>query len=259
MAFEQAITGTTMKRDLCRQTLVVIPAHNEAAHVGQVIEDIKRLAENVDILVVDDASTDPTARLAKARGATVVSLSTQMGYGVALQTGYRYAFEKGYECLVQLDGDGQHDPSYIQSMLDVLTTGEADLVLGSRFLEKGLPKYKDGGEHSPSITRKLGMRLFALLTSLLVGFKITDPTSGYQALNRRVITFFIQDFFPCDYPDADVIVVAHRAGFKIKELPMIIYANKDGKTMHSGLRPLYYTFKMCLSLFMTLLRRTPVL
>lgn len=241
------------------KTLVIIPAHNEAEQIGQVIEGVKAATGNVDVLVINDASTDDTAKLAKERGATVVSLSAQMGYGVALQTGYRYAFEKGYEYLVQLDGDDQHDPSYIQNMLDVLATKEADLVLGSRFLEKGLPKYKDAGEYSPSIIRKLGMRLFARLTSLLVGFKITDPTSGYQALNRKVITFFIQDFFPCDYPDADVILVAHRAGLKIKELPMVIYANKDGKTMHSGLRPLYYTFKMCLSLFMTLLRRTPAL
>lgn len=248
-----------MAGNLCNHTLVVIPAHNEAEQICRVIEDVRRTANNLDILVVDDASTDATAKLATACGATVVYLSTQMGYGVALQTGYKYAFEKGYQCLVQLDGDGQHDPSYIHTMLDILAAGEADLVLGSRFLKKGLPKYKNEGEYTPGITRKVGIRLFAFFTSFLVGFKVTDPTSGYQAFNQRVITFFTQDFFPCDYPDADVIVVAHRAGFRIKELPMVIYANHKGKTMHSGLRPLYYTFKMCLSLLMTLLRKTPVL
>jgi len=248
-----------MKDNSPKKILAIIPAHNEEQQIGQVIQSIRSALDTIDILVIDDGSADTTVSCSRLNGAKVISLSTHMGYGVALQTGYKYAFENGYDYLVQLDGDGQHDPTYIPKMLDVVMSENADLILGSRFLQKGMPRNIDLLEYIPGIARKFGIKLFAILTSMLVGFKITDPTSGYQAFNKGVITFFTHDFFPCDYPDADVIVMTHRAGFTIKELPMVIYANTNGTTMHNGLKPLYYTFKMFLSLSMTLLRKSPVL
>jgi glycosyltransferase involved in cell wall biosynthesis len=182
-----------------------------------------------------------------------------MGYGVALQTGYKYAFEAGYDYLVQLDGDGQHDPAYIPDLLTVVMSGEADLALGSRFLKETAPGKGPLRKYKAGTVRKLGIRIFAFLTTRLVGLKITDPTSGYQAFNRNVIAFFIRDFFPCDFPDADVILMVHRAGFRIKEFPMVMHESDSEKSMHSGVKPVYYVFKMFLSMFMTLLRKRPAI
>lgn len=239
------------------KSLAIIPAYNECEKIGQVIAKIRASAEDLDILVIDDGSTDKTAHCAKAAGAKVVRLSSNMGYGVALQTGFKYAYERGYDVLVQLDGDGQHDPAYIPDMLKVVVSGEADLVLGSRFLNQTAPDGNLMVQYKVGKARKLGILLFAFLTSKLIGFKVTDPTSGYQAFNKRVIAFFTQDFFPCDFPDADMLVMLHRAGFKIKEFPMRMSARENGKSMHSGIKPVYYVFKMFLSMLMTLLRKKP--
>jgi len=241
-----------------KKKLVIIPAHNEQENIGQVVTRIRELDIGIDVVVIDDGSTDRTARHARLAGAKVIRLSSNMGYGVALQTGYKYAFERGYDYLVQLDGDGQHDTSYIPELFRQVITEKTDMVIGSRFIKEktqskpSLPQYKAG------ITKKIAITLFAFLTTKLVGLKVTDPTSGYQAFNRRVIAFFTQDFFPCDYPDADVIVMVHRAGFRIKEYPMIMFERDSGRSMHSGLKPIYYLFKMFLSMFMTLLRKRPV-
>ena len=236
------------------KSLAIIPVFNEGEKIGQVVSEIRKSEKNIDILVIDDGSTDKTAHYARAAGAKVIRLSSNMGYGVALQTGFKYAYERGYDVLVQLDGDGQHDPAYIPDMLKVVIAGEADLVLGSRFLNKTAP---DGSKYKAGKARKLGMVFFAFLTTKLIGFKVTDPTSGYQAFNKRVMAFFTQDFFPCDFPDADVLVMLHRAGFKIKEFPMIMSKRENGKSMHDGIKPVYYVFKMLLSMFMTLLRKKP--
>jgi len=159
--------------------------------------------------------------------------------------------------LVQLDGDGQHDPAYIPDMLKMVISGEADLVLGSRFLDQSATDGSSSLRYKAGMARKLGIVLFAFLTTKLVGFKITDPTSGYQAFNKRVLAFLTQDFFPCDFPDADVIIMLNRAGFKIREFPMYMSKRENGKSMHGGIKPVYYVFKMFLSMFMTLLRKTP--
>ena len=245
-----------MQKKPTAKSLAIIPAYNECERIGKVVAKIRESAEDLDVLVIDDGSLDKTSLCARDAGAKVVRLSSNMGYGVALQTGFKYAYEKNYDFLVQLDGDGQHNPAYIPDMLNVVISGEADLVLGSRFLNTA-------SEGNPILTykgsklRKLGIDLFASLTTKLIGFKITDPTSGYQALNKRVIAFFTQDFFPCDFPDADVIVLLHKAGFTIKEFPMIMAQRENGRSMHSGIKPVYYVFKMFLSMFMTLLRKTP--
>jgi len=195
--------------------------------------------------VINDGSQDATAALAAAAGAIVVSHPFNMGYGVTIQTGYKYAQSHGYDYLAQIDGDGQHDATFLPALLAPLLSGEADFVLGSRFL----------GEESyePSLARRMGMAFFRGLVRLITGLPITDCTSGYQAFNRPVIEFFCRDIFPVDYPDADVLITLHRAGFHISELPVRMYA-AEGKSMHSGLKPIYYVFKMTLSIFVTLIR-----
>jgi glycosyltransferase involved in cell wall biosynthesis len=226
--------------------LVLIPAFNEAQAITGTIDRIRQVLPEADLLVVNDGSRDNTAAVAVAAGATVVSHAFNMGYGVTIQTGYKYALEQGYAYLVQLDGDGQHDPTFIPQLLAPVLADNTDFALGSRFL--------DQNSYRPSFTRRLGILFFRKLVSILIGREITDPTSGYQAFNRAVIRFFATDIFPCDYPDADMLITLNLAGFRIREVPVRMFANAAGTSMHSGIKPLYYMFKMCLSILVTLLR-----
>lgn len=227
-------------------TIVVIPAFNEESGIAEVIKAVHKEAPGFDILVVNDGSHDRTAAVASAAGATVISHPFNMGYGVTIQTGYKFALDKGYQYLVQIDGDGQHDPSFIPKLLEPVVSGSVDFAIGSRFL--WFDSYR------PSFSRRLGILFFRKLVTVIIGREITDPTSGFQAFNRKVIKFFTTDIFPVDYPDADMLVTLNLAGFSIKELPVRMYANPTGKTMHSGTKPLYYLFKMILSIVVTLLR-----
>ena len=239
--------------------LAIVPAFNEEKRIASVLEKIRAVDKGIDIVVIDDGSTDSTGLKSKLAGARVVRLSSNMGYGVAIQTGYKYALGKGYDYVVQLDSDGQHDPAYLPKMFTEILSGNADLVIGSRFL-KGMSSAKVSEmEYRVSTGRKLGISLFAFMVSKFIGLKITDPTSGYRALSKPVVSFLINDFFPYDYPDADVVILVHRAGFKVKELPMVMHGRTAGTSMHSGLRPVYYIFKMFLSMLMTLLRKKPSL
>jgi len=227
--------------------LILIPAYNEGPRIGEVVRRVRQMNPQHDILIVNDGSRDDTARQSREAGALVVSHPFNMGYGVAIQTGYKYALGHGYDFLVQMDGDGQHDPAWIPQLLAPVLAGETDFVLGSRFL--GIESYE------PSLARKVGMAFFRRLVSTLIGQRITDSTSGFQAFNRQVIGFFTTEVFPCDYPDADMLLTLHRAGFSIRELPVRMHASATGKSMHSGWKPLYYMFKMLLSIFVTLLRK----
>jgi glycosyltransferase involved in cell wall biosynthesis len=228
------------------KTIVVIPAYNEGARIAEVIGNVRRIVPDYLILVVNDGSRDATAAAAEKAGATVVSHPFNMGYGVAIQTGYKYAYAYGYDYLVQIDGDGQHDPAFIPHLLAPVMAGETDFALGSRFLAEK--------SYIPSLARRIGMAFFRNVVSLITGSKITDSTSGYQAFNREVIRFFMGEVFPCDYPDADMLITLHLAGFNIRELPVRMYVNAEGKSMHNELTSLYYFFKMFLSIFVTVLR-----
>jgi glycosyltransferase involved in cell wall biosynthesis len=228
------------------ETIVIIPAFNEESGIARVIAAVQKVNPEFDILVVNDGSRDRTASVAAAAGAMVISHAFNMGYGVTIQTGYKFAYDKGYRYVVQIDADGQHDPSFIGQLLDPVVNGIVDFAIGSRFL--WFDSYR------PSFSRRLGILFFRKLVTIIIGREITDPTSGYQAFNRQVMKFFTTDIFPVDYPDADMLVTLNLAGFSIKEIPVRMFANPSGKTMHSGAKPLYYMFKMSLSIFVTLLR-----
>lgn len=228
-------------------TIIVLPAHNEAARIGGVITAVQAVSCEAAIVVVDDGSTDATGDCARAAGALVLRLPFNLGYGVALQTGYKYAVEQGCEYLVQLDGDGQHDPASIPGLLERVRAGRCDLCVGSRFLE--------GGTYSIPLFRRIGMILFRRVASACVGHTITDPTSGFQAMNRTVFTFFSRDLYPADYPDTDVLVLLHRHGFRIAEAPVMMRAGDSSQSIHRGLRPLFYLFKMALAIPLNLLRK----
>jgi len=227
--------------------LIIIPAYNEGARIIDVVRNVREAAPGYDILVVNDGSSDETSHAAQSAGAVVVSHPFNLGYGVAIQTGYKYAFGKGYDFAVQMDGDGQHDPACINDLLAPVLSGETDFCLGSRFLNVE--------SYEPSPARKVAMTFFRWLVSTLTRTHITDSTSGFQAFNRRVIGYFTTEVFPCDYPDADMLITLHRAGFRIREVPVRMHASVTGKSMHAGWKPLYYMFKMLLSVFVTLLRK----
>lgn len=233
-----------------RKVLAIIPAYNEEKNILRVIQGIRKFSPSLDILVVDDCSTDGTVAVAMEEGAEVVSLPFNLGYGVACQTGFKYAVEKKYDFAVQIDGDGQHDPSYINALLKEVFDGTVDVAIGSRFLGKSA--------YRAPLLRKLGMFLFGLIASVLIGQRVTDPTSGFQALNSKVLRFFSQEVYPVDYPDADVLVLLHYAGFKIREMPVRMYENVD-KSMHKGLKSFYYVFKMVLSILVTILSKRHIL
>lgn len=225
--------------------VVIIPAFNEAGRIGGTIAGIRRVTD-AEIVVVADGCSDQTAEEGNAAGATVLELPFNLGYGAALQTGYRYALRRGYSHAVQMDADGQHDPSYIVSLLSEVLKGNVDVAIGSRFLGEG--------EYRPTVVKQAGMIFFRVIASLLTGQKVTDPTSGYQALNKKVMQFYASDAYPVDFPDADVLIMLHRSGVRFGEVPVRMHQSPKKKAMHSGLMPTYYLFKMILSIFVTLLR-----
>lgn len=230
--------------------LISIPAYNEEKNLKSTIEAVNKSGKlhSFDILVVNDGSKDKTELVAKNCGVAVVSHPYNMGYGVAIQTGYKYALENGYEFLSQIDADGQHDPKYIWKMLELLNKNKLDLVIGSRF--------KDHTGYKAPVLRRLGMIVFSCIVGFITKRKVTDSTSGYQVMRRSVLKFLTTDSFPCDYPDADLLIMLHYAGFKVDEFSMVMHESNTGKSMHSGLvKNIYYVFKMNLSIFTILLRR----
>lgn len=234
-------------------TLIIIPAYNEDRKIVSVIQGIREYLPTVEVLVVDDGSVDQTCYRALKAGAKVVRHPFNLGYGTALQTGYKYALKEGFEKIIQMDGDGQHDPSFIPDLVAVIQREETDIAIGSRFL-KGA-RGSDSTTYRAPVIRRLGMRFFGTVTSLIIGQKITDPTSGYQAMNRKALEWVSGDQFPVDYPDADVIIMLHRAGFRVKETPVRMFESQEKKSMHSGWKPLYYVFKMFLSILVILMRK----
>lgn len=227
--------------------LIIIPAYNEQGRVGRVIADVHSALPGADVLVVDDGSSDATAADAARAGAAVLSLPVNSGYGVALQTGYKFGVRAGYATIGQIDGDGQHRAEYLTEMLDALERQDADLIVGSRFLGRD-------GHYKAPLARAMGIGLFAHLTSLITHERVSDPTSGFQLMRSRVARLFCSDVYPTDYPDADVLILLHRTGYRVREIPVQMRPS-PGKSMHSGHTGPYYVYKMLLSIFVTLLRR----
>jgi glycosyltransferase involved in cell wall biosynthesis len=229
-----------------KKVLVVIPAYNEHGRIGEIIRAVKGILPSAKILVVNDCSSDDTGREAVEAGADVVTHILNLGYGAALETGYLYALQYGYEFIVQMDGDGQHLPDEVPSILAPVLGGEADIVIGSRYLS---PE----NTYKTPFARKAGQKFFGVILSLITGYQITDPTSGFQCLNRRAFELFSRGQFPHDFPDADVLLMAHYAGFRVKEVPVMMRERSGGESMHDGLKPLYYVIKMILSITMVFL------
>jgi glycosyltransferase involved in cell wall biosynthesis len=229
------------------RVLVVIPAHNEEESLPATLAAVREHLPGAAVVVIDDDSADRTAEIADVAGAEVVTLPCNLGYGGAVQAGFKYALAHGFEVVLQIDADGQHDPASARALLAPVLAGETEVAIGSRFL--GEAKYP-----IPAL-RRLGMRLFARIVTFVARQRFTDPTSGYQALGRRAIEFFAHDNYPTDFPDADTIILLVLAGFRVREVPVVMRARSAGSSMHSNLKAGYYVSKMFLAIAMVLLRR----
>jgi glycosyltransferase involved in cell wall biosynthesis len=226
--------------------LVVIPAYNEEANVASVVADVRSSLPEFDVLVIDDGSADETAAAARRAGAKVLRLPVNSGYGVALQSGYKYAVRHDYAIVAQMDADGQHRAEFMPQLLALVAGGSADIVIGSRFLDQD-------GHYQPSRARKIGMSIFSSMASRIMRQHVTDPTSGYQVMRHDVARFFCSDVYPADYPDADILILLHRSGFRVAEVAVQMRM-PTGKSMHAGHKSIYYVYKMFLSILVTMLR-----
>jgi glycosyltransferase involved in cell wall biosynthesis len=230
--------------------VAVVPARNEEDAVGRVVEELRAFDPELDVVVIDDGSEDATAERAAAAGASVVSLPFNLGIGGAVQTGFKYALEHGYDTVIRLDGDGQHDPGQIPNLLEPLERGEADVVVGSRFAE-------GAGEYRAPFARRAGIRWFAHLVSLLTRQRLTDTTSGFQAVNAQAIRLFAADY-PHDYPEVEAAVMVVRHRLRIMEVPATMRGRETGRSSITLLRSLYYAVKVTLALFVAVFRRRVV-
>jgi hypothetical protein len=222
-----------------------MPARNEIESVGSVVTKILELHPGFDVLVIDDASTDGTAGAAREAGARVLRAPIRLGYGGAVQTGLKYADAGGYDLAVLTDADGQHDPGYIADLVEA--ADRYDMVIGSRF--RGVEPYRI------PLIRLVGMRVFSGIASAITGRKITDTSSGFQALSRKVFRLFARGSYPVDFPDADTIIWVARNGFSVGEVPVKMHQRMAGQSMISGLSSsLKYALKMPLSILVTILR-----
>lgn len=230
------------------KVLAIVPAHNEGETTAEVVRDVHRLAPGVNVVVVDDCSSDRTGDWARQAGARVLPLPVNLGIGGAVQTGFKYAENHGYDVVIQVDGDGQHDPAEIGLIVGPVARGEADVVIGSRFLKKT-------GYRTP-FTRRVGMVLFASVARWAMRQKVTDTTSGFRALNREAYTYFAR-YYPTDFPDAESLVLLKRAGFRLSEVSVNMRPRKRGQSSTTTLRSLYYPFKMTLAVFVVMLKPPP--
>jgi len=226
--------------------LIIIPAYNEEECLPGVMQDLRSHAPNADILVVDDGSRDRTAEVARQTGVKVASLPYNLGIGGAMQTGFQYARNNGYDIAIQFDGDGQHMAAEIEILLDPLQKGRADIVIGSRFLKRG--------DYRPSFFRRIGISIFSTVLSAIMGIPVTDTTSGFRAVNSRVIEFFAR-VYPEDYPEVESLVLLHRAGMTIAEVPVRMRDRTGGRSSITPIRSVYYMIKVLLAVFVDLLKK----
>lgn len=221
--------------------LVIIPAYNEAANIKRVVDNLIRNYPRYDYIVVNDGSTDKTVQICRENGFHYVSHPINLGIGGSVQTGYLYAKRYGYDVAVQMDGDGQHNPKYIQDVVAPIEAGEADIVIGSRFINA------DGFQSSPA--RRFGINFLSSLIELCCGQKIKDVTSGFRAVNRSIIEFYAENYAQ-DYPEPEAIIagVLHHA--RIQEIPVVMQERTGGKSSINPWRSFYYMLKVSLSVLL---------
>ncbi len=229
--------------------LVIIPAFNEEDSVGRVIEDVRTNCPQMDILVVNDGSTDRTSEKARAKGVVVLDLPFNLGVGGGMQAGYKYADAKGYDIAIQVDGDGQHDSKEISKLLHTLEEEKVDVAIGSRFITDL--------EYKGTTMRRLGIAVLSNAISLVIRQKITDPTSGFRASRRKAVELFAVNY-PQDYPEPEVLVLLRKSGLKLAEVAVKMGERYSGESSITKIRSVYYMVKVLLAVFVDWFKRYPL-
>lgn len=232
-----------------KEVLIIIPAYNEGKNIERTLDQLERpeISDFADLLIINDGSKDNTAALVRKRPHALISHVYNLGYGSALQTGYKYAIRRGYQYVIQMDADGQHDVCNVKKLYDELIKLDGngkkpDIVLGSRYMEGSTP-------FPTGIFKKMAIGLFRGLIRLSTGCKVTDPTTGLQGLSRRVVLYYSQfNHFDDQYPDANMLMQMLLLGFRMEEIPAVMHPRTEGVSMHSGLKPILYMFRMAFSM-----------
>jgi hypothetical protein len=228
------------------ETLVLIPAYNEGASIRRVVDEVRSIYPLMPVLVVNDCSKDATASEARAGGAEVISLPCHLGLGGCVQTGYRYAFDAGYRSVVRIDGDGQHDPRDIARLLERLETSGVEMVIGVRAADSN-------GGFKTSLMRRIGIAFFKLLLRPILGRKVSDPTSGFVAVNRRALEVFSLTF-PLEYPEIEALVVLQRKAFQFEEVESVMRPRMAGRSSITPVKSVYFVLHVLLGVFVNILR-----
>lgn len=232
---------------IMKNILIIIPAYNEAKSIKGVVGAIKKSIPAADILVVNDCSKDDTVETVKGLdGVNLIDLPINLGIGGAMQTGYIYAYENDYDYAMQIDGDGQHEPAEAKKLIEEISKKKVDMVIGSRFLEKT--------EYQQTFFRRLGINIFEYLTRALIRQKITDSTSGFRIVNKRVIQKF-SEYYPTDYPEVEVLVYLSNAGFKFKEVSVKMTNREHGSSSITTIKSAYYMVKVIYSMLISKMRK----
>lgn len=221
------------------KVLVMIPAYNEEEAIKGVIQELHEAQPDYDYVVINDCSTDKTERVLMENGCNYVSLPVNLGIGGGVQTGYRYAVERGYDVAVQMDGDGQHDPKFLAAVVGPVAAGECDMCIGSRFLEK------EGFQ--TSFMRRLGIRFLSFLIRICCGKRVKDTTSGFRATSLPLSTFFSKQYAQ-DYPEPEAIMAAVMAGYTIQEVPVHMRERQGGTSSINALKSVYYMIKVSIAI-----------
>jgi len=238
--------------------LVVVSVYNEAENLDHMLAPLMKIVreEHYDLVAIDDGSTDESSAILKRHGVPVITLFENLGSGAAVQTGYKYALAKQYEYLLQVDGDGQHDPRFLPMLRQKLAC--YDFVIGSRFLESCVAPFPlERKLYKGTVLRNIGIRLFSALLYAMTRVSVSDPTSGFRGMNRKCMRFLTGDLYPHDFPDVDVLLTLIRNRFKLCEEPVYMYHNHAGGRLRRGIAPVWYMYKVTLSLFVSSLRKRP--
>ncbi len=226
--------------------VAIVPALNEEEAIARVIDEIRAFDPGLEIVVIDDGSVDRTAAVAEERGAHVIRLPFNLGIGGSVQTGFRYAFDNGFQLAVRLDGDGQHDAAELGKLLQPVLADESDIAVGSRFIA--------GAGYRSTRSRRAGITILAKTVSMLVGRRVTDPTSGFQALNRHAIALFAADY-PHDIPEVEAVLMTHKHELRMTEVPVEMRERAGGRSSIGSIFAVYYMVKVLLALFVGLFRK----
>jgi glycosyltransferase involved in cell wall biosynthesis len=230
------------------KVLVIIPAHNEADNLPRLLEELNQYQDRYDAVVVDDASTDQTGQIARSYNVPVIRLAANLGIGGAVQAGFKYAVRNGYDVAVQVDGDGQHDPAWIDNLLKPIATGSVDCVIGSRYTRQNPDR-----DYKTPIIRRIGMIFSTLILFLATGKMVTDTTSGFRALNYRVLEFFAREY-PVDHPEAETLLMLHQSKFKFREIPVKMRGRTFGRSLFTTLKAVQYPIRVLVGFLGILLR-----